>query len=94
MTEVFKMSWDKIKNGSRVGSKVSNHRRSPSLEAVSASSGNSSKKPKIMHKTKGTIDFFIPKPKESFVHHMLKLEKLDDLFLKKIVLKRSHFTYI
>ena len=43
ITGVFKINWDKIKKGRSVGSKVSNHRRSPVLEASNAERGNNSK---------------------------------------------------
>ena len=56
--EVFKINCERIKKGSKVGSRVSNHNKSPVLDASKVCVGNTSRKQnKNVRINKGKIRF-------------------------------------
>lgn len=67
--EVFRINCDKIKKGSKVGSKVSNQSRSPFFDASNAERGKISMYPNN-NKEKILMIFFNPWPAQSFIYHM------------------------
>ena len=60
MIDVFKINWERIKNGSNVGSKVSNQRRRPVFDASNVLEGKNSRKQNKMRKR--GVDFFKTDP--------------------------------
>ncbi len=74
------MSWETIKKGKRVGTRVSNHNTSPCLEASKVCAGKTRKKVKrILRMIKGK-SFFNVIPTKRFLYFMLDLKEIYRFF--------------
>ena len=74
-----------IKKGKSAGNRVSNHKRSPVLDASKVWVGKISKKTKRKHRVTKIIDFFIQDPPWYLCTEYAGFKKIE---LKNIVLKR------